>query len=100
MLGEILDLPMQLLDALKKTVSDLESNKTSIAEGAAVQKDIEHINVAIAIIETDTANSRKVKNYLKGIKSDIMKLNAAWEEDSANLCLNGDWIAPIIRVQF
>lgn len=86
---ELLELPRQIINALN--------------EEAAPQKesnDPDPLHDAITIIETDTTNSRKVKNFLKGIKADITNLNTAWNDSSVNNYLEEDWISKIIRVQF
>lgn len=55
---------------------------------------------AITVIETDTTNSRKVKNFLKGVKADITNLNTTWNANGVNEYLEEDWISKIIGVHF
>lgn len=96
---EILELPDQIVSALIKEIAREKRAADSInAEQNA--PNIQHMQDAVTMIETDTMNSRKVKNFLKGIKADIINLNAAWNDSSINEYLDKDWISKIIRVQF
>lgn len=84
---ELLELPGQITSALTKEIA----NKN---------EQIDSLQAAITITETDITNSRKVKNFLKGIKADIQNLNTTWNDNSVNEYLEEDWISKIIRVQF
>lgn len=96
---EILELPDQIVSALIKEIARKKRAADSInAEQNALN--IQHMQDAVTMIETDTMNSRKVKNFLKGIKAGIINLNAAWNDSSMNEYLDKDWISIIIRVQF
>lgn len=97
---EILGLPAQLLEALSKKQADLVKRKSSLADETAALEEIRQMKDSAAVIESDITNSRKVKNFMKSVKSDITKLNLAWKDDYVNEYFNSDWIAPIIRVQF
>lgn len=96
---EILELPDQIVSALIKEIAREKRAADSINAGQNAPN-IQHMQDAVTIIETDTMNSRKVKNFLKGIKADIINLNAAWNDSSINEYLDKDWISKIIRVQF
>lgn len=100
---ELLELPVQIVDILTKEIAKLNTQIDSIHEEQRKQQtklNIQHMQDAVTTIETDTMNSRKVKNFLKGIKADIANLNTAWHDSTINEYMKEDWISKIIRVQF
>lgn len=99
---EILGLPRQFINLLMKMQSDLKRQRESQNMEACVQTDadIMFLENTVNEIKTGIVNSRKVKNYLKGIRSDIKNLNTAWNDSYSNTYFDADWIMPIIRVQF
>ena len=73
------------------TKNDEEQNRSA--------KKIEELQQAILRIKKDITISRKVKNYLKGIKRDIDALNSGIEMIGKELWAE-DWLGVIIEVQY
>ncbi len=63
------------------------------------QKQIEKLKQLQSEIEKNMSNSRKVKNYLKGIKWNLANLNESVEECGREF-QKEDWIEAVIEVQF
>lgn len=72
-----------------KKVEDIEIEKEKIAD----------ITKTVYTIKKNITNSRKIKNYLKGIKRDVINLNIEIEECSEEF-RKEDWLKAIIEVQF
>ena len=64
-----------------------------------IQVKIEETENIISRIKENITISRKIVNYLKGIKRDINKLNNGIENISEEF-LKEDWLEAIIKVQF
>lgn len=97
----VYEFPINLLERLEK---DLSKEEDSIQnkkddEILRIQRKIKEIENVILRIKKDITISRKLKNYLKGIKRDIVTLNDGVENGSKEF-LSEDWLEAIIEVQF
>lgn len=97
----VYEFPINLLERLEK---DLSKEEDSIQnkkddEILRIQRKIKEIENVILRIKKDITISRKLKNYLKGIKRDIVTLNDGIENSSKEF-LSEDWLEAIIEVQF
>ncbi len=97
----VYEFPINLLERLEK---DLSKEEDSIQnkkddEILRIQRKIKEIENVILRIKKDITISRKLKNYLKGIKRDIVTLNDGVENSSKEF-LSEDWLEAIIEVQF
>ena len=97
----VYEFPINLLERLEK---DLSKEEDSIQnkkddEILRIQRKIKEIENVILRIKKDITISRKLKNYLKGIKRDIVTLNDGVENSSKEF-LSEDWLESIIEVQF
>lgn len=93
--------PIDLLVMLENEVLKEENsirNKND-NEILRVQEKIKEIKRAIPSIKKDITISRKLKNYLKGIKRNINTINNDIEESIGEF-RNEDWLEAIIEVQF
>lgn len=86
---------------IKKAEEEFEKKgeKEKEAERQHVKDKVEDIKNTVIEIEKNISNSRKVKNYLKGVKRDISNLNADIGRCSGEF-RSEDWIRGIIEVQF
>lgn len=86
---------------IAKTKGEYENKNTKEKENelGRVKAKIKDLTNTINEIERNISNSRKIKNYLKGIKRDISNLNIDIDECSGEL-ESEDWIKGIIEVQF
>lgn len=97
----VYEFPINLFERLEK---DLSKEEDSIQnkkddEILRIQRKIKEIENVILRIKKDITISRKLKNYLKGIKRDIVTLNDGVENSSKEF-LSEDWLEAIIEVQF
>ncbi len=97
---EVFKFPLNLIMRFKKEIlkeeDNIERNKDKKNDA---EKRIGEISQIIDDIENAITNSRKVKNYLKGIKRDIDNLNIGIEKCSEEF-LKEDWFKAVIEVQF
>lgn len=93
--------PINLLKRLENELSKKEDSISNKKENEIkkVQEEVEEIKNILFRIKKDITVSRKLKNYLKGIKRDIDSLNDGIEKSSEEF-LNEDWLEAIIEVQF
>lgn len=102
LVGDFLQNVVEKLNGeIKKAEEEFEKKgeKEKKAERQHVKNKVENIKNTVIEIEKNISNSRKVKNYLKGVKRDIFNLNA----DIGRCCgefRSEDWIRGIIEVQF
>lgn len=93
--------PINLLEKLENELSK-EEDSIRNKKGDEIkrgQEKIEDFESVIFRIKKNITISRKLKNYLKGIKRDIVTLNDGIENGSEEF-LNEDWLEAIIEVQF
>lgn len=95
----IYEFPINLLKKIEKELSKEKNKKNKGDEIKRIQAKIKDIESVISRIKKDIIISRKLKNYLKGIKRDIVTLNDGIENSSREF-LNEDWLEAIIEVQF
>lgn len=107
-INDILEKLEKELAESEKYVSELRRNNSFQDEVDQEQdrRDIEMVTRKINDIEDttyeitkNTTNSRKVKNFLKGIKRDIYNINLGIEELDKEF-QSQDWIDVVVRVQF
>lgn len=96
--------PINLLERLQSEQNELSEKKYNIRNKKddkirRIQAKIEYCEREIFGIKKNITISRKIKNYLKGIKMDVNTLNHGIEECSKDF-LNEDWLEAIIEVQF
>lgn len=95
----IYEFPINILEKLEnersKEVDSIRNEK--VDEHKRVK--IEYFEETIFGIKKNITISRKLKNYLKGIKRDINTINNDIEECSG-VFLNEDWLKAVIEVQF
>lgn len=80
-------------------LESLERHKLGLQKEAGHESDVNSIENLITTIQKNVSNSRKVKNFLKGIKSDFSHLNEIWGVYT-NDYKSKNWIEIIIKVQF
>lgn len=96
----ICNFPENVLESCQTEVSKLDGYiKNSICEKTDNENRIKEIKETILEIEENITNSRKLKNYLKGIKRDLSNLNTVIDECSMDF-QREDWLKAIIEVQF
>lgn len=96
-------------EQIKDMIYDILDSMLEIFDGAiSSQEKYEDENNRDIIVEIEnrqleikknTSISRKVKNYLKGIKRDVETLNGSLEEEKEDF-LKEEWLKNIIKVQF
>lgn len=93
--------PTNFLEKLEKELSKEKNSNGNKKDDEIkrIQAKIKDIESAIFRIKKDITISRKLKNYLKGIKRDIITLNYGIENSSEEF-LNEDWLEAIVEVQF
>lgn len=96
--------PINLLERLQSEQNELSKKIYNIQNKKddkirRIQAKIEYCEREIFGIKKNITISRKIKNYLKGIKMDVNTLNHGIEECSKDF-LNEDWLEAIIEVQF
>lgn len=84
---------------ISKASKNIKNKKPEDAERKKEEAKITDINGTILEIRKNINNARKVKNYLKGIRRDIVNLNVGIEECSVEF-QREDWLKAIIEVQF
>lgn len=94
----IYEFPSNLLERFEneKQKVDRETNKDN---KKYVEDKIDDINSIELEIKNNIKNSRKVKNFFKGIQRDISSLNEGIDQCSGEY-LKEDWLLSIIKVQF
>lgn len=95
----IYEIPVNLLERLE---NEQLKERNSIQKKKGDERGnfkITDIERTIYMIKKNITISRKIKNYLKGIKRDVNTLNYGIEECSEEF-LNEDWLKAIIEVQF
>lgn len=99
--GYLQDVVEKLNGEIKKAKEEFEKKgeKEKEAERQHVKDKVADIENTVIEIEKNISNSRKVKNYLKGVKRDISNLNADIGRCSGEF-RSEDWIRAIIEVQF
>ena len=85
-----------IIDDLDRCDSNINKKEEEIKK---IQAKIEETENIISRIKENITISRKIVNYLKGIKRDINKLNNGIENISEEF-LKEDWLEAIIKVQF
>ncbi len=85
-----------IIDDLDRCDSNINKKEEEIKK---IQAKIEETENIIFRIKENITISRKIVNYLKGIKRDINKLNNGIENISEEF-LKEDWLEAIIKVQF
>ena len=95
------DVIRMLKSEIVKIKEDFEKKgeEAKISEEKHVKLKMEDIGNVINEIEKNISNSRKIKNYLKGIKRDILNLNVEIDKCIGEF-RSEDWIKGIIEVQF
>lgn len=93
--------PTNFLEKLEKELSKEKNSNGNKKDDEIkrIQAKIKDIESVIFRIKKDITISRKLKNYLKGIKRDIITLNNGIENSSEEF-LNEDWLEAIVEVQF
>ncbi len=89
--------PQNVVVILKNKMIEIKKDTKKKSE-----KEDEHVKELINVIseiEKNISNSRKIKNYLKGIRRDVFNLNIEIEKCSGEF-KSEDWIEGIIQVQF
>lgn len=102
LVGDFLQNVVEKLNGeIKKAEEEFEKKgeKEKEAERQYVKDKVEDIKNTVIEIEKNISNSRKVKNYFKGVKRDISNLNADIGRCSGEF-RSEDWIRGIIEVQF
>lgn len=97
----IYNFPSSLLEIIDNSLLTMEKNKgieTDKEKVTIIQKEIDTIKDVRLRIMKDTSISRKVKNYLKGIKRDVNLLNRVIEIDGG--LQREEWFKSILKVQF
>ncbi len=98
----------ETLGRFQNECSKIEERKTQYQGGDLTkqeakrkqdEKQIEKLKQLQSEIERNMTNSRKVKNYLKGIKWNLANLNESVEECGREF-QKEDWIEAVIEVQF
>ena len=94
----IYEFPSNLLERFEneKQKVDRETNKDN---KKYIEDKIDDINSIELEIKNNIKNSRKVKNFFKGIQRDISSLNEGIDQCSGEY-LKEDWLLSIIKVQF
>lgn len=96
----IYSFPENISRALQTEISRLEENiNNKVYDKTNNEKALEEIGETILKIEENITNSRKLKNYLKGIKRDLSNLNTGIDRFSTDF-QKEDWFKAIIEVQF
>lgn len=102
MIGEY---PQNVIETFKSEIVKIKEEFESKSEKAkSIEKEhvkfkIEDLENTMNVIEKNISNSRKVKNYLKGVKRDISNLNVEIDRCTGEF-KSEDWIKGIIEVQF
>ena len=91
--------PINLLEKLELSKENNSNINKKEEEIKKIQVKIEETENIISRIKENITISRKIVNYLKGIKRDINKLNNGIENISEEF-LKEDWLEAIIKVQF
>lgn len=93
--------PLKIIERLENEMSremaEIEKKKGN--EGTVAQEKIKEIEQAILDIKKSIIVSRKIKNYLKGVRRSIGKLNNGIEKSSKEY-QREDWLISILEVQF
>lgn len=96
-------LPNEILkgyeDDMLKKIEKRDNGKTSALERREIEKEIDDLSQIKSIIEKNIVNSRKVKNYLKGIKRTIKMLDNENTEYRTEF-QDEEWMDGVIRAQF
>lgn len=91
--GSMVDKCMQILGKMQKELNKLDQNKESR------KNDIQTIRRIMVGIEKNISNPRKVKRFMKGIKSDLLYLN-----EEIEICQGRyreeDWFGAVMSVNF
>lgn len=96
----ICSFPENILRAFQTEIFRLEENiNNRVGDKTNNEKALEEIRKTALKIEENITNSRKLKNYLKGIKRDLSNLNTGIDGCSTDL-QREDWLKAIIEVQF
>lgn len=102
MIGEY---PQNVIETFKSEIVKIKeefenkSEKAKSIEKEHVKLKIEDLENTMNVIEKNISNSRKIKNYLKGVKRDISNLNVEIDRCTGEF-KSEDWIKGIIEVQF
>lgn len=102
MIGEY---PQNVIETFKSEIVKIKeefenkSEKAKSIEKEYVKLKIEDLENTMNVIEKNISNSRKIKNYLKGVKRDISNLNVEIDKCTGEF-KSEDWIKGIIEVQF
>ena len=91
--------PINLLEKLELSKENNSNINKKEEEIKKILVKIEETENIISRIKENITISRKIVNYLKGIKRDINKLNNGIENISEEF-LKEDWLEAIIKVQF
>lgn len=83
----------QILEKMQKELNELDQNKESR------MNDIQIVRRIIADIEKNISNPRKVKRFMKGIKSDLLYLNEGIEICQGRY-REEDWFGAVMSVNF
>ncbi len=88
--------PKDILMVCTNEISEIDKSINNKQEKEGKKDDI---TKTMSEIEKNIVNSRKMKNYLKGIKRDINSFNN-WGGECSEEYKKEDWIKAIIEVQF
>lgn len=96
----ICSFPENISGNFQTEISKLERNiNNRVGDETNNEKGLKEIRKTALKIEENITNSRKLKNYLKGIKRDLSNLNTGIDGCSTDL-QKEDWLKAIIEVQF
>lgn len=97
----IYQFPNEILEKCESEISKVENNTKTKSDQEVEQnkKKVNDIEATILKIKKNITNSRKVKNFLKGIKRDIENLNNGIDQCSQEY-QKEDWLKAIIEVHF
>ncbi len=95
--------PANILEILKDEAEKTARNGRGKTENERAkelrQNKLKDIEETISEIQKNITNSRKVKNYFKGVKRSLVKLSDGIEQCSPEY-LKEDWISPVVGVEF
>lgn len=96
----ICSFPENISGNFQTEISKLERNiNNRVGDETNNEKGLKEIRKTALKIEENITNSRKLKNYLKGIKRDLSNINTGIDRFSTDF-QKEDWLRAIIEVQF